>query len=79
MEKLETGRLTLRPYTVADASFLLELLNSPPWMKFIGDRGVRTEEDATEYLRNKIINSYAEHGLGMYAVVEKSSKKNIGS
>ena len=64
---------------MADAPFLLELLNSPPWLKYIGDRGVRTVADAEEYLRSRIIKSYEEHGFGMFVVILKSMDKPIGS
>ncbi|HFA49256.1 MAG TPA: N-acetyltransferase [Bacteroidetes bacterium] len=79
MRTIESKRLILRPFTLADAPFLLELLNSPPWLKYIGDRGVRTVADAEEYLRSRIIKSYGEHGFGMFVVILKSMDKPIGS
>lgn len=79
MTELETSRLFLRPYVEADAPFTYELLNSPPWLKYIGDRGVRNIEDAKRYIREKIVKSYAINNMGMCAVVEKSSEKTIGS
>lgn len=79
MTNLETTRLYLRPYLMEDAPFLLELLNSPSWLKYIGDRGVRTKKEAEKYIREKILKQYEEHGLGMLAVMEKQSKKIIGS
>ena len=47
---LETERLVLRPLTLDDAPFVLELLNDPDWLRFIGDKGVRTLEDARHYI-----------------------------
>jgi len=49
---LETERLRLRQFTRDDTKFILELLNSPEWIEFIGDRNVKTETQATEYLQN---------------------------
>lgn len=50
MKILETERLTLRLQTTDDADFILELMNDPTWLQFIGDRGLRTVEDACEYI-----------------------------
>lgn len=78
MTIIETERLTLRQFTLMDAPFILELLNTPTWLRFIGDRGVRSLEDAENYLRNGSIKSYEVNGFGFYAVVEKESQKLIG-
>ena len=59
---LETARLILRRLTVDDAPFILELLNDPDWLKFIGDKGVRTLDAARDYLRKGPIAMYARHG-----------------
>jgi RimJ/RimL family protein N-acetyltransferase len=45
MKVLETERLILRHLTVEDSEFMLELVNDPAWLQFIGDRGVRTLDD----------------------------------
>lgn len=78
MQILETQRLILRKLTLDDAAFILELLNTPTWLQFIGDRNVHSIEDAENYLRNGSLKSYQEHGFGFYAVIEKSSNKTIG-
>ena len=65
----ETGRMILRRLTVDDAAFMRRLVNEPSWLEFIGDRGVRTEADAREYLRAGAIASYERHGFGLWAVV----------
>lgn len=69
---LETERLILRKFTLDDAPFMLELLNTPTWLQFIGDRNVHTIEDAENYLKNGTLKSYQEHGFGFYAVIEKA-------
>lgn len=71
-EILETKRLILRQFTLDDAPFILELLNTPTWLQFIGDRNVHSVEDAENYLLNGSIKSYAENGFGFYAVDEKA-------
>lgn len=76
---LETPRLILREATIADAEFMLALLNSPGWLKYIGDRNVHTTTEAATYLENGAIKSYRENRFGLYTVVEKTSQKCIGS
>lgn len=65
---IETGRLKLREATEADAPFVLALLNSAGFIENIGDRGVRTEDDARAYIRDRMIGSYRAHGFGMWLV-----------
>lgn len=52
--------------TADDAPFILELLNDPDFLRYIGDRGVRTLEDAAAYIANGPLASYARHGFGLY-------------
>lgn len=75
---LKTERLTLRKFTLQDAGFMLELLNSPLWIKFIGDRNVKTLEEAEIYLQNGILKNYETLGYGFYLVQENISDKAIG-
>ena len=79
MQNIETERLVLRPYTPADAPFILELLNTPKWIQFIGDKKVYQLEDAEAYLQNRYIDSYEKHGFGLMAVELKSTNQTIGS
>ncbi len=75
---LETNRLILRELKIGDAPFMVTLLNTPSWLKFIGDRGVRNTEDAEKYLQNGALKSYAEHGFGFYMMELKIKKTPIG-
>jgi RimJ/RimL family protein N-acetyltransferase len=70
--------LVLRRLTLDDAPFMRRLVNEPSWLEFIGDRGVKTEEDAREYLRNGAIASYDRHGFGLWAVVLPGGESPIG-
>ena len=79
MKILETDRLHLRMITTDDAPFMLELFNSPGWLKYIGDRKVRTVDDAVTYIRKYYLTSYKKNGFGSYAVVLKDSGETIGS
>jgi len=75
---LETERLVLRRLTVEDAEFILGLLNEPSFVRFIGDRGVRTMADAREYILKGAIGSYERHGFGMYLTELKEDRTPLG-
>jgi len=75
---LKTDRLILRQLNVTDTGFIINLLNSPGWLQFIGDRNVKTEEQAKDYLLNGPIRSYKENGFGLYLVVLKHNHSPIG-
>ena len=79
MEKiLDTERLTLRTLTLSDASFMLELVNTPGWLEFIGDKKIRNEQDAIGYIQNGPLKSYSTHGFGLWLVELKGSGTPIG-
>jgi len=75
---LETNRLRLRRLSVDDAEFILRLLNEPSFIQNIGDRGVRTIDDARSYITNGPVASYDRHGFGLYLVELKLSGAAIG-
>ena len=52
VQVLATERLTLRKMCLADAAFMLNLLNQPSWLRFIGDRGVTNLQQARNYITN---------------------------
>lgn len=73
-----TERLLLRELTMDDAPFIFQLLNDPDWVRFIGDRGVRTHEDAQGYLTRGPIAMYARHGFGLWIVVRRDDGTPLG-
>lgn len=75
---LTTPRLRLRPLTEADAAFAFELVNEPGWLRYIGDRGVRSLEDARLYLANGAIAMYAQRGHGLLAVERQADGALLG-
>ncbi len=78
MHVLETERLTLRRLSLDDAAFILELLNDPSFLRFIGDKGVRNLEDARQYILKGPIESYQQLGFGIYLVALKTTEVPIG-
>jgi RimJ/RimL family protein N-acetyltransferase len=78
MNIIETDRLTLRQLSTDDADFILDLLNQPSFIQFIGDRGVRTLEDARQYILKGAVASYERDGFGLYLTLIKESDIPIG-
>jgi len=77
MKILETERLILRQFTADDAAFIFRLLNEPSFIQNIGDRGIRTLDDARAYIF-RVAQSYEKNGFGLYSVVLKESGESIG-
>jgi RimJ/RimL family protein N-acetyltransferase len=75
---LETARLALRNLSEDDAPFMLGLLNEPSFIRNIGDRGVRTLDDARDYITRGPVASYARFGFGLYLVELKAPRAPIG-
>ena len=75
---LKTERLNLREISLSDAPFIFELLNSDDWLKYIGDRDIKTLEDAEKYISNSYIKSYRESGFGFYLMEKREDGTPIG-
>jgi RimJ/RimL family protein N-acetyltransferase len=78
MKVLETERLILRRLTVEDSEFILELLNDPSWLRFIGDKGVRTLDEARDYILKSLVTMYERLGFGLYLTELKDEGVPIG-
>ena len=78
MKVLETDRLILRWLSVEDAEFILRLLNEPSFIRFIGDKGVRTIDDARAYILEGPVSSYEQFGFGLYLTELKEQGVAIG-
>jgi RimJ/RimL family protein N-acetyltransferase len=78
LKVLETDRLILRWLSPEDAEFILRLLNEPSWLRFIGDKGVRTIEDARSYILQGPVEMYSRLGFGLYLVELREEGFSIG-
>lgn len=78
MKVLETERLILRRVTAEDSEFMLELLNDPSWLRFIGDKGVRTLDAARDYILQTLVAMYERLGFGLYLTELKNEGVPIG-
>lgn len=75
---LTTERLTLRPFELTDAPFVLELLNDPDWIRFIGDRKVRTIGDAERYIESRLLAQERRVGFSLWRVTRRSDDLPVG-
>ncbi|MAL41077.1 MAG: alanine acetyltransferase [Thalassospira sp.] len=78
MTILETPRTILREATHDDAPFILQLLNEPGWIRFIGDRNIHDLAAARDYIDLRFRENYEKLGFGMCVAIEKSSDTPLG-
>ncbi len=78
MTIIETERLVIRRLSIDDAEFILDLLNQPSFLRYIGDKQVRNSADAIRYIETGPIASYERFGFGLYLVELKESGESIG-
>ena len=76
--ELQTKRLILRKATIQDANFIFNLLNSPGWLEFIGDRNVRTLKDARLFIDTALEGSFKEFGYGLLLMEKKQDGQPVG-
>ena len=65
---LQTDRLLLEPLLESDAGLMLEVWNDPAFIRHVGDRGIRTLDEATRVLREGALKQWEELGYGPYRV-----------
>jgi RimJ/RimL family protein N-acetyltransferase len=75
----QTERLILQPTSEEDADFIFELMNTPKWHQFIGDRNIETIEDAKIYIQKKIRPQLERLGFSNYTLIRKVDMVKIGS
>jgi RimJ/RimL family protein N-acetyltransferase len=76
---IETERLILRPTNFDDTAFIVELLNMPKWLEFIGDRKVKTVEDAGVYIKTKLRPQIDRLGCGNFTIIQQSDGIKVGT
>ena len=74
---IETARLRIRELALDDAEVVIEILNDPDFIRFVADRGIRTVEAGKRYLQEGPLNSYRQHGFGLWAVELKTADKSL--
>ncbi len=77
-KQYETERLIIRPMVRGDAAFQLALMNSSDWLRYIGDRGVYTIEEAERYITDNVTEQFKRLGFANYTIVRKKDALPIG-
>ena len=75
---LETPRLVLRRVTLEDADLMLAIWNDPAFVCFVGDRGIRTLDEAKDAMTEGVLRLYEQFGYGPYCLVRKSDSERVG-
>ncbi len=78
MKVIETERLILRCLGTDDAAFIFRLVNEPSWLQYIGDKGIRTLQDAENYIRSGPVEMYGRLGFGLYLVELRDGGEPLG-
>lgn len=78
MDILETRRLRLRTISPEDAAFYLELLNDPAFIEHIGDRGIRTLDEARRAIVEGPAAMHEKRGHSLYVAELKETGAPIG-
>lgn len=78
LPQLATQRLQLRWLTEDDADLMLAIWNDPAFIRYVGDRGVRTRDDALTAMRDGVLKLYREFGYGPYRLALHGSDEAMG-
>ncbi len=78
-QTFETERLILKPTSEEDAEFIFELFNMPKWLQFIGDRNIKTLENARAYIKTKMLPQLNRLGYCNYTLIKKTDNTKIGT
>ena len=73
-KKYRTTRLELNRLILGDAAFICELFNTERYIKFIGDRNIKTKEDALKFIHKTADNP----NINYWVVKLKNEKTSIG-
>lgn len=78
-KSFETERLILKPTDLEDIDFIFELMNTPKWIEYIGDRNIKTQNDAKQYIIDRHLPNFEKNGFGSYTLILKENGSKIGS
>jgi RimJ/RimL family protein N-acetyltransferase len=76
--ELVTERLRLRWMNETDASLMLAIWNDSGFIRYVADRGIRTEAEARQALRDGILKLYEERGYGPYLLEPRDGGAPMG-
>lgn len=71
-------QISLRPVTLNDSPFILELTSDKDWLINIGDRGVCDVTTAEHYISDSLLSAYKTEGLGLMGIEDEKSGELAG-
>ena len=69
----------MRWLTLEDANLMLAVWTDPAFVRYVGDRGIRTLEQAEQTLLSGAFKLYEDHGYGPFRVALKADDVPIGT
>ena len=75
---IETERLRLRWLTLDDADLMLAIWNDPAFIRYVGDRGIRTIDEAHDAMSTGVLQLYEKYGYGPFRMALKDHDTAIG-
>lgn len=78
-KEFETERLLIKPTSVGDAEFIYQLMNTPKFIKYVGDRDIKSVESAKDYIKTKMLPQLKRLGFSNYTIFRKSDNTKIGT
>jgi len=78
-KEFETERLLIKPTSVRDAEFIYQLMNTPKFIKYVGDRKIKSIEEAENYIQLKMLPQLNDLGYSNYSLIRKSDDSKIGT
>ncbi len=78
-QTIETKRLRIKPTNIDDSQLILDIFNSPKWLKFIGERHVHTLLEAKRYIQEKMLPQLESLGYGNNTIIRKEDGVKIGT
>lgn len=74
-----TNRLFIKPVCIGDADFIFKLVNTESWIRYIGDRNVKTIEMAEKYIKERMLPQFKRLGFGNYVIFLKETGERVGT
>lgn len=77
--EFESERLLIRPTLEQDAELIYQLMNTPKFIKYVGDREINSIEDAEKYIHIKMLPQLNALGYSSYSLISKAEGAKIGT
>jgi RimJ/RimL family protein N-acetyltransferase len=71
-------RLIIRPTFEQDDKLIFQLMNTPKFIKYVGDRKISSINDAKNYIKVKMLAQLYLMGYSSYTLINKSNGDKIG-